>query len=157
MKENTLDVLFYMFDNYPEIDESAPDNRESLHRNLQGAGFRPHEISRAFSWLESLGDDVHLLQQPSGSATIRIFSADEQRWLNIDGQNYLLFLENAGILNMEAREQVIDRVLELEDDELSLDRLKWVILMVLLNREDGDNSFFWTDGLSLDGTQPVYH
>ncbi len=157
MKENTLDVLFYLFDNYPEIDESTTDNRESLNRSLQGAGFLPHEISRAFTWLESLGDDVHLLNQPSSCGAIRIFSADEQRWLNTEGQNYLLFLENAGILNLEAREQVIDRVLELEDDELSLDRLKWVILMVLLNRQDGDNSFFWTEGLALDGTQPVYH
>ena len=161
MKENTLDVLFYLFDNHPEIDESAPDNRESLYRSLQSAGFPTHEISRAFNWLESLGDDVRLLNQPSNFGSIRIFSADEQRWLNTEGQNYLLFLENAGIIDMEAREQVIDRVLELEDDELSLDRLKWVILMVLLNRQDGensnDNSFFWTDGLSLDGTQPIYH
>lgn len=157
MKENTLDVLFYLFDNYPEIDESAPGNRESLHRNLQSAGFLPHEISHAINWLESLGDDVRLLNQPSGSGAIRIFSADEQRWFDTEAQDYLLFLENAGILNMEAREQIIDRVLELEDDDLSLDRLKWVILMVLLNRQDGDNSFFWTDGLALDGTEPIYH
>ncbi len=157
MKENTLDVLFYLFDNYPEIDESTPDNRESLSRSLRGAGFLPHEINRAITWLESLGDDGPALHQPSGFDTIRIFSDDEQRWLNTESRNYLLFLENVGVLNMEAREQVIDRVLELEDDDLDLDRLKWVILMVLLNRQDGDQSFFWTDGLSLDGTQPIYH
>ena len=161
MKENTLDVLFYLFDNYPEIDETAPDNRESISQCLRSAGFLPHEINRAFDWLESLGDEARVLHQPSGSSTIRIFSADEQRWLNTECQSYLLFLENAGVLSMETREQVIDRIMELEDDELSLDRLKWVILMVLLNRidQDGntDNSFFWTEGLTLDGTQPIYH
>jgi len=157
MKENTLDVLFYLFDNYPEIDEGSPENRESMDRHLQGAGFMPHEIRRAFNWLESLGDDAPDIYPPSGSDTIRIFSADEQRWLDTECQNYLLFLENAGVLSMESREQVIDRVLELEDEEFDLDRLKWVILMVLLNRPDEDNSFFWTEGLTLDGTQPVYH
>ncbi|MGB0846137.1 MAG: DUF494 family protein [Thiolinea sp.] len=157
MKENTLDVLFYLFDNYPEIDEGSPDNRESLDLYLQGAGFLPHEISRAFTWLESLGDDARTLYTPSNSNAIRIFSSDEQRWMDTECQSYLLFLEQAGVLNMESREQVIDRVLELEDDEFNLDRLKWVILMVLLNRPDEDNSFFWTEGLTLDGTQPIYH
>lgn len=157
MKENTLDVLFYLFDNYPEIDDSSPDGRESLDQYLQGAGFLPHEISRAFNWLESLGDEASTLHTPTNTCTIRIFSGNEQRWMDTECQGYLLFLEQAGVLNMEAREQVIDRVLELEDDEFNLDRLKWVILMVLLNRPDEDNSFFWTEGLTLDGTQPVYH
>ena len=157
MKENTLDVLFYLFDNYPEMDEGSPDDRESLDQYLQGAGFFPHEISRAFNWLESLGDEARPLNPPIRTNTIRIFSADEQRIIDTECQSYLLFLEHAGVLNMESREQVIDRVLELEDDEFNLDRLKWVILMVLLNRPDEDNSFFWTEGLTLDGTQPIYH
>lgn len=45
----------------------------------------------------------------------------------------------------------------LEDDDFNLDRLKWVILMVLVNRPDEDNSFFWTEGLTLDGSAPIYH
>ncbi|MEZ5537238.1 MAG: DUF494 domain-containing protein [Thiolinea sp.] len=157
MKENTLDVLFYLFDNYPEIDEESSDDRESLGQYLRGAGFLPGEIQRAFNWLESLGDEAEAVQTPSRSTTFRIFSADEQNWLDTECQSYLLFLEQAGVLNTESREQVIDRVLELEDDEFNLDKLKWVILMVLINRPEEDNSFFWTDGLTLDGTQPVYH
>lgn len=157
MKENTLDVLFYLFDNYPDIDEHSPDDRDSLDEYLRGAGFLPTEIDRAFNWLESLGDESDAVQSPYRSDSIRVFAPSEQRWLDTECQSYLLFLEQAGVLNMEAREQVINRVLELEDDEFNLDRLKWVILMVLLNRPDEDNSFFWTDGLAIDGTQPIYH
>ncbi len=157
MKENTLDVLFYLFDNYPEIDEEDSDDRESLGQYLQGAGFLPEEIHRAFNWLESLSDKSETVLSPSGSATFRMFSADEQNWMDTECQSYLLFLEQAGVLNTESREQVIGRVLELEDDEFNLDKLKWVILMVLINRPEEDNSFFWTEGLTLDGTQPVYH
>ena len=157
MKENTLDVLFYLFDNYPEIDESSSDDRESLDLYLQGAGFLPNEIDRAFNWLESLGDEIVGFESAAKTNSIRIFSTSETRWLDTECQSYLLFLEQAGVLNMESREQVIDRVLELEDDDFNLDKLKWVILMVLLNRPDEDNSFFWTEGLTLDGTQPIYH
>lgn len=157
MKENTLDVLFYLFDNYPEIDEQSSDDRESLGQYLQGAGFLLSEIHRAFNWLESLGDEAETVLTPSRSTTFRIFSPDEQRWMDTECQSYLLFLEQAGVLNTESREQVIDRVLELEDDEFNLDKLKWVILMVLINRPEEDNSFFWTEGLTLDGTQPIYH
>lgn len=157
MKENTLDVLFYLFDNYPEIDEDASDDRETLSQYLQGAGFLLSEVQRAFTWLESLGDEAESVLTPSRSTTFRIFSADEQRWMDTDCQSYLLFLEQAGVLNTESREQVIDRVLELEDEEFNLDKLKWVILMVLINRPEEDNSFFWTEGLTLDGTQPIYH
>lgn len=157
MKENTLDVLFYLFDNYPEIDGDASDDRETLGQYLQGAGFLLSEVQRAFTWLESLGDEAASVLTPSRSTTFRIFSADEQRWMDTECQSYLLFLEQAGVLNTESREQVIDRVLELEDEEFNLDKLKWVILMVLINRPEEDNSFFWTEGLTLDGTQPIYH
>ncbi|MEZ5447847.1 MAG: DUF494 domain-containing protein [Thiolinea sp.] len=157
MKENTLDVLFYLFDNYPEIDENSPDDSESLDQYLRGAGFLPNEIDRAFNWLESLGDESRAIHSPQRPNSIRIFTVEEQRWLDTGCQSYLLFLEQAGVLSMEAREQIIDRVLELEDDDFSLDKLKWVILMVLLNRPDEDNSFFWTEGLTLDGTQPIFH
>lgn len=157
MKENTLDVLFYLFDNYPEIDEEASDDRETLGQYLQGAGFLLSEIHRAFNWLESLGDEAETVLTPSRSTTFRIFSVDEQRWMDTECRSYLLFLERAGVLNTESREQVVDRVLELEDEEFNLDKLKWVILMVLINRPEEDNSFFWTEGLTLDGTQPIYH
>lgn len=157
MKENTLDVLFYLFDNFPEIDDGSSEERESLDEYLRGAGFLPAEINRAFSWLENLGDDAQLIQAPISASAIRIYTIEEQHWLDAEARSYLMFLEQAGIMTPEAREQVIDRVLELEDDDFNLDRLKWVILMVLLNRPDEDNSFFWTDGLTLDGTQPVYH
>ncbi|PID49220.1 MAG: hypothetical protein CR991_07500 [Proteobacteria bacterium] len=157
MKENTLEVLFYLFDNYPEIDESTGEDRASMDTYLQGAGFLPNEIDRAFNWLESLGNTETTLLKPSCPDSCRIFAPLEQRWLNTECQNHLLLLEQAGILDAEAREQVIDRVLELEDDDFDLARLKWVVLMVLVNRPEGDHNIFWAEELNMHGTPPVYH
>ena len=39
MKENTLDVLFYLFDNYPDMGDNLPEDRQSMHGYLQEAVF----------------------------------------------------------------------------------------------------------------------
>lgn len=157
MKENMLDVLFYLFDNYPEVEGREEENRDSLNAYLQDAGFHTGEIDRAFDWLESLGDEANTVTPTFHTNTFRVFSAYEQRWLDHECQNHLLFLEQAGVLSPAAREQVIDRVLELQDDNFDLDKLKWVTLMVLVNRPNENNSHFWADGMTGNGEVPTYH
>ncbi|MEN9502636.1 MAG: hypothetical protein RI964_1921 [Pseudomonadota bacterium] len=157
MKENTLDVLFYLFDNYPEMGDNLPEDRASMHGYLQDAGFLNSEITRAFDWLESLGDEAARVDVTMRSSVTRVFSIEERRWLDSECQGYLMFLEQAGVVSPEAREQILDRVLELQDADFNLDRLKWVVLMVLINRPEEGNSFFWAEGLSVYGGAPVYH
>ncbi len=53
MKENTLDVLFYLFDNLSDY-EDTNQNRQVLHTHLENAGYSSNDISKAFDWLESL-------------------------------------------------------------------------------------------------------
>lgn len=157
MKENTLDVLFYLFENYPEVGEHMPEDRDSMHGYLQDAGFLNSEIARAFDWLESLGDEAANVAPTCFPCVTRVFSREEKRWINGECQSYLLFLEQAGIINPVAREQIIDRIMALEDDDFDVARLKWVVLMVLVNRPEEGNSFFWAEGLNMYGEAPVYH
>ncbi len=157
MKENTLDVLFYLFDNYPEMGDNLPEDRASMHGYLQEAGFLNSEITRAFDWLESLGDDAERVEVTYRCSATRLFSAARTLLAGCECQGYLMFLEDAGVISPEAREQILDRVLELQDEDFNLDRLKWVVLMVLLNRPEEGNSFFWAEGLSVSGAAPVFH
>ena len=157
MKENTLDVLFYLFDNYPEMGDNLPEDRASMHGYLQDAGFLNSEITRAFDWLESLGDEAARVERTMRTSATRIFSVEERRWLDGECQGYLMFLEQAGVISPEAREQILDRVLELQDEDFNLDRLKCVVLMVLINRPEEGNSFFLAEGLSVYGGSPVLH
>ncbi len=48
-------------------------------------------------------------------------------------RDFLLFLEQIQVLNLEIREIVIDRVIALDNTEFDLEDLKWVVLMVLFN------------------------
>ncbi|HAO24765.1 MAG TPA: hypothetical protein DCQ49_06630, partial [Methylophaga sp.] len=62
---------------------------------------------------------------------IRVFSESEIERLDIQCRGYLLFLEQVGVLDVETREVVIERVLALDSEEIDLEQLKWVVLMVL--------------------------
>lgn len=149
MKENTLDLLFYLFDNYPEVDNASSHHKERLQGYLQAAGFQSHEISRAFNWLDKLaheGDHPKNTQHPH---TYRVFSEKEKQWINSECQGHLYFLEEAQILDASTREQVIDQVVSLEDPDFDLDKLKWVVLMVMINRPEGENKdFLWIDSVA---------
>lgn len=159
MKENTLDVLFYLFDNYPEVDDGGSEDKNAVNAYLQSAGFTSTEINRALDWLESLGDEamkVAPLQNPNSA--IRVFTAAEQRALNPECQSYLIFMEQAGMIDGEAREQIIERVMVLDDDDFDIEKFKWVALMVLANRpEEEDVHLLWADSLGTGRTTPVYH
>jgi len=156
MRENTLDVLFYLFDNYSESND-VNQNRKVLQGYLSEAGFLDTRIKKAFDWLESLADnDKIYLSKPKKTST-RHFSKYEMRWLDQESQDYMLVLANSGVLTPEMFERTIDRILSLGDKELDLNRLKWVILMLLLNQPDSESEYVWMDDVALGEAPPVYH
>jgi Smg protein len=156
MKENTLDVLFYLFDNYSEADDIT-QNRDILHGYLSEAGFQNKRIHKAFDWLESLADDNLIYLSEPQARSVRHFSKFEKRWFNYECQEYMLSLANENILSSEMFERTIDRVLSLGDKEFDLNRLKWVILMLLLNQPDTEAEYIWMDDVALGDSPPVYH
>jgi Smg protein len=155
-KENTLDVLFYLFENYSDVDD-VTQNKAALHHYLKDAGFPNNDISKAFDWLESLADETEVYITEPSSRGIRVFSRYESRWLNIECQSYLMFLEQSKVLTHEMRERAIDRILELKDKDFDVNRLKWVVLMLLLNQPDSEASYIWMDSVAM-GNEPLsYH
>lgn len=154
MKETLLDVLLYLFENYFYDDPDAVRDRESLQTSLIQAGFSPAEVSKAFDWL----DGLEQLRDASNGAhpiaiPLRLYAPQEQERLDLDCRGFLLFLEQIGILDGALREQVIDRAMALDQGELDLDDLKWVVLMVLFNQPGREAAFAWMEShlFSLDG------
>lgn len=151
MKENVLDLLMYLFENYIyEEPESTPD-RESLSDSLEEAGFSSAEIDRAFAWLDGLAEQRNLPELGGHESNpIRIFNEDECRRLDIDARGFILYLENAGVLDPARREQVIDRLAALEADEIDMEDVKWVVLMVLFNQPGQEANYAWMEDLMFD-------
>jgi Smg protein len=136
MKENIFDVLIYLFENYLDDDINKIPDSEGIKSELIQAGFEKTEVSNAFNWLESLTEKS--LIKPSIHPAFRIFCAQEEIKLNIECRNFLLFLEHSGILTPTTREIVIEKTMALQHKSLTLNELKWTVLMVLLSLTDDD-------------------
>lgn len=159
MKENVLDVLMYLFENYmgEEVDTNADE--ETLKVELVEAGFARSEINKAFLWLEGLAvlqENLPLQTLRSGHS-IRVFTPQEIAKLCVECRGFLLFLEQVGVLDQTNRELVIDRVMALETEEIDLEQLKWVVLMVLFNQPGQEAAFAWVEDLVFDETSGNLH
>ncbi|MDO8844032.1 MAG: DUF494 domain-containing protein [Methylicorpusculum sp.] len=155
MKENIFDVLMYLFENYMEDEiEILPDS-ELIKNELEEAGFDQTEVNKAFDWLESLSLQGKI--NPSASHAFRIFSSQELERLDIECRNFLMFIEHNGILSPANRELVIDRAVALENEEISLEKLKWIVLMVLLSQPDEEIAFSRMEDIVYDQIPAYLH
>jgi len=160
MKENVLDVLMYLFENYMDEGPELDSDQEALTLELSQAGFPRTEIRKAFSWLEGLatlraqGEDTTVM--PSAAA-MRIYSRDELDKLGVEARGFLHFLERNQVLDAATRELVIERVMALETDAIELEQLKWVVLMVLFNQPGQEQAYSWMEDLVFDGAPAQLH
>lgn len=159
MKENMLEVLLYLFENYMIEGADFDPDQESLSAELTQAGFGDGEINKAFHWLEDLSVMCDQPAEPadvSNTGSVRCFSTHECARLDRDSRGLLFSLEQRGVLDPTTRELVIDRAMALETDEMDLEHLKWVIMMVLCNQPERSD-FSWTEDLVIDGVDAHLH
>jgi Smg protein len=158
MKENVLDVLMYLFENYFYDEPDDQPDRESMEENLHEAGFSNGEIDKAFEWLDGLAEQRYQDEFSVQSAEpIRIFVDSEMDRLDTACRDFLLYLSNSGILDAQRRELVLDRLMALESDEISLEDVKWVVLMVLFNQPGQEANYAWMEDLMFDSGQDYRH
>ena len=143
MKETILDVLLYLFEHYFYDDPDAVRDRDSLQNGLIQAGFSPTEIHKAFDWLDELA------RQRPATAVVRR--------LDLECRGFLMFLEHSGVIDADQRELVVDRVMALDQDEVDVDDIKWVVLMVLFNQPGSEAAYAWMESQMFeDEPEPVH-
>ena len=158
MKENVIEVLMFLFENYfYDEPEQAPD-RDSMEENLHQAGFTTGEISKAFHWLDGLAEQRMLPELDTQSdRPLRVFADQEVSRLDTECRDFMMYLENTGILDAARREMVLDRLMALEAEEINLDDLKWVVLMVLFNQPGQEANYAWMEDLMFDSAEEYRH
>lgn len=135
MKETIFEVLVYLFEHYIDVGDEKTIEQGALKTELLEAGFTDNYVDRAFDWMDELtalpstGAEDYV-----GPTSIRIHSAEERVRFDVDAQGFLLFLEQAGIIDSTRRELIIDRAMALGDAILTVDHIKWVALMVLFSQ-----------------------
>jgi Smg protein len=138
-----FDVLVYLYETYYRPD-ACPDS-EALVKKLSAVGFEEEEISKALGWLTDLAETTNEFsdsypQQTAFSFGIRIYAQQEMDVLGTEAIGFLQFLESAKVINPIQREIVIERALAISDSQVSLDKLKVIVLMVM-----------WSQGKEPDG------
>jgi Smg protein len=152
MKENVFDVLMYLFENYMDEGPEFHPDQDALTDELTQAGFPRGEINKAFTWLEGLSRlrDQPSTPPPTAPDSLRHYARRERERLSVECRGFLLFLEQNGVLDALTRELVIDRAMALDVEEISLEQLKWVTLMVLVNQPGQGQNNEWLENLVFD-------
>lgn len=147
-----FEVLVYLFENYFEAN-IHPD-QHTLAKELSAAGFEDADINGAFDWFDAL-EAMSQQANIACSGVLRIYSEIETKKISSESLGFLMFLEQAGVLNPAQRELVIDRAMALPE-AISLEETKWIVLMALWNQGKAGDYLFVEDALFSD-TRPTLH
>jgi Smg protein len=172
MNGTVLDILIYVFDRYMFDESPEVPAREALARDLESAGFGEANVERALDWLADLAGErartaaaeaeamtpLQLASRPPGMRrSLRIYAPAEMSRLSADCRGLLLSLEEAEILGPAQRELVIDRLLALEVEDLTLEQVRWVVLMVLSSQPGQEQACARMETLVLDPDSSAEH
>lgn len=149
-----FDILIYLFENYIHSEAEVMVDHDILTDELTRAGFHQDDIYKALKWLEKLAalQDVEsspFLTRVVGSS-YRIYTEQEKALLDTECRGFILFLEQVNLLDAMTREMVIERVMELDTQDFSIDDLKWVTLMVLFNVPGKETAYSQMEDLIFD-------
>ena len=157
MYENMVDVLIYLYENYMDGETNPPSDQGELEDELSQAGFTKGEIDQALTWLDGLAANAETPYAEHKLGSVRIFTDHETGRLDVESRGYLLFLEQSGILDPVSREMVIERALAMEHGPVSVDELKWVVLLVLMNRPGREDAFSQMEDLVYNDEPEYLH
>ena len=125
--------------------------------NLAKPVSAPPRSTRPFEWLDALAQQRPSASPKRADGPTRVYFGPELDKLDVECRGFLLFLEQHGVLDAGQRELVLDRAMALDQDELDLDDLKWVVLMVLFNQPGSEAAYAWMETQMFeDEPEPVH-
>jgi Smg protein len=154
-----FEILMFLFENYMDGNVALKWDNEAIVLELEKVGFERFEIDRALDWLDGLNEvQAAVVQSKSlSNLSIRHYLPEEAERFGPEGQGFLLHLEQINILDPATREIVIDRVMALDVREISLGRIRWVVLMALFNQPDKRSALSLLQDMILADAFDVLH
>ncbi len=150
-----FEVLVYMFENYFEANIRPDQN--TLANELFAAGFDQEDINGAFDWFSKLEEmSSHSAASAAHSLGMRIYGEAEIKKISPESLSFIMFLEQAKILDSAQRELVVDRAMALSQPEVSIDEIRWIVLMALWNQGKANDYLFVEDAMFGDN-RPTVH
>lgn len=130
-----FDILLFLFESY--FDAGNYPEPDRLSAKLSAAGFEEDDIHQALAWLSGLRELSNATYPPSiNQSGLRCYTDFEEQRISDEGLRFIAFWEYNKIITPIEREMIIDRVVALGRDKLSLDKVKLIALMVLWNQHE---------------------
>jgi Smg protein len=130
-----FDILLFLFESYFDVGSYPEPDRLSV--KLSAAGFEEDDINQALTWLSGLCELSHATYPESiNHSGLRCYTDFEAERLSEEGLRFVAFWEHNKIITPIEREMIIDRVVALGRDKLSVDKVKLIALMVLWNQHE---------------------
>ena len=145
MKDSLFEFLLSLFEKtIVQLKERAQSNPNQAQELLS------EQLSD-----RKVGVEVQVLQ-PASQQSVRVFTADEQLKLTKASYQFLMRIASLGIIDSQALELVINRLLFSDSRFVSLQETKWTIRNTLAQNLDAEQLaflelvlYFKEDGLSL--------
>lgn len=130
-----FDILLFLFESYFDAGSYPEPNR--LSAKLTAAGFEEEDINQALAWLSGLRElsDASYPESINHSG-LRCYTDFEAERMSEEGLRFISFWEHNKIITPIEREMIIDRVVALGRNKLSVDKVKLIALMVLWNQHE---------------------
>jgi len=141
-----FDLLVYMFENYL----SSKNNLDfaNMTLELEAAGYDNKDIESALDWFTELKEMSEKIPQSRSlklNDKLRVYTDKEK--FSFDGLGFILFLEQAHVLNSVEREIIIDRAMALNQNIINIDEVRWIVMMTLWNNGRENDYLFVEDSL----------
>jgi Smg protein len=125
-----LDILVYLYESF-RMAELAPD-RDTLEKRLFAAGFEEAHINATLDWFGHLADSA--THERLAQSFERHYAAEELERLDAGCRAEIAFLVGAQVLDPESREWVISGLMQLVEEDIEADHVRWMTLIVLWSR-----------------------
>ena len=162
MKENVVDILKYLFESYLDEEFNQIPTDKNVEKELSLAGFKEHNITKAFKWLNDISQiENNLFEQKQFEEKIhdynyRIYNSYELERFSTEARGFIVYLENKGLLDFNLRETLIEKALALDVDTIDLNLMQWVVLMVFYNISDSAAVFAWIEDIIFEEFSVVH-
>jgi Smg protein len=132
MKEETFNLVIELLEAIHQDSQFIDEDQLDIIQALEDAGVPQMELDRTVEWLSEFSrtNMQRTVNQPS-THSVRVFSAQERQKITSQARQWIIQLENLGIINTILREQIIERVMACDFDEVSVTHTQWIAYLVL--------------------------
>ncbi len=142
-----FEVLIFMFENYFS-NHALPDN-DIMVQELSAAGFEKTDILGAVDWFHEMKS---MLREPPAvyshkHTATRMFTNSELKKINTESIGFILFLQQANVINDVERDLIIDRAMVLKQEQINIEEIRWITMIALWNEGREKDYLFVEDAL----------